>query len=166
MKKESGMGHIMLIICVIAIIAIIVFAVNFFLNEANKRKEENIITDMLILQGKIKVIAQENEMNKEENTLVGKQVKENLEDEKIKTLLEQNIINQEAEDFENYYIINSEDLKQLNLNDDLEDEYYIVNYKNYEIIYSKGIEIEEKTYYTLTELKELKEGRPFFEKNG
>lgn len=156
MKKENGMGHIMLIICVIAIIAIIVFAVNFFLNEANKRKKENIITDMLILQGKIKVIAQENEMNKEENTLVGKQVKENLEDEKIKKLLEQNIINQEAEDFENYYIINSEDLKQLNLNDDLEGEYYyIVNYKNYEIIYSKGIEIEEKTYYTLTELKEI-----------
>ena len=84
-----------------------------------------------------------------------KQVKENLEDEKIKKLLDENIINQEDENFENYYIIDSENLNQLNLNDDLEGEYYIVNYKNYEIIYSKGIEVEEKTYYTLTDLKGL-----------
>ena len=155
MKKENGMGQMMLIICVIAIIAIIIFAVNFLLNETKQRKEENLVTDMLLLQGKIKVIAQENEMKKEENTLVGKQVKENLEDEKIKKLLDENIINQEDENFENYYIIDSESLNQLNLNDDLEGEYYIVNYKNYEIIYSKGIEVEEKTYYTLTDLKGL-----------
>ena len=147
MKKENGMGQMMLIICVIAIIAIIIFVVNFLLNETKQRKEENLVTDMLLLQGKIKVIAQENEMKKEENTLVGKQVKENLEDEKIKKLLD--------EKFENYYIIDSENLNQLNLNDDLEGEYYIVNYKNYEIIYSKGIEVEEKTYYTLTDLKGL-----------
>ena len=155
MKKENGMGQMMLIICVIAIIAIIIFAVNFFLNESKQRKEENLVTDMLLLQGKIKVIAQENEMKKEENTLVGKQVKENLEDEKIKKLLDENVINQEDENFENYYIIDSENLNQFNLNDDLEGEFYIVNYKNYEIIYSKGIEVEEKTYYTLTDLKGL-----------
>lgn len=155
MKKENGMGHMMLIICVIAIIAIIIFAVNFFLNESKQRKEENLVTDMLLLQGKIKVIAQENEMKKEENTLVGKQVKENLEDEKIKKLLDENVINQEDENFESYYIIDSENLNQLNLNDDLEGEYYIVNYKNYEIIYSKGIEVDRRTYYTLTELKGL-----------
>ncbi len=109
---------------------------------------------MLLVQGKIKVIGQENEMNKEENPLKGIKVSENLEDEKVKSLTENKVINTEDENFEEYYIINSETLNELNLQDNLKGEYYIVNYKTYEIIYSKGIEIEKEMHYTLTEILE------------
>lgn len=109
---------------------------------------------MLLVQGKIKVIEQENEMNKEENPLKGLKVSENLEDEKVKSLIENKVISAEDENFDEYYIINSETLNELNLQDNLKGEYYIVNYKTYEIIYSKGIEIEKEMHYTLTEILE------------
>lgn len=115
---------------------------------------ENLKTDMLLVQGKIKVIEQENEMNKEENPLKGLKVSENLENEKVKSLIENKVINPEDENFDNYYIINSETLNELKLQDNLKGEYYIVNYKTYEIIYSKGIEIENEMHYSLTEILE------------
>lgn len=109
---------------------------------------------MLLVQGKIKVIEQENEMNKEENPLKGLKVSENLEDENVKSLIENKVINIEDENFDKYYIINSETLNELKLQDNLKGEYYIVNYKTYEIIYSKGIEIENEMHYSLTEILE------------
>ncbi len=109
---------------------------------------------MLLVQGKIKVIGQENEMNKEQNSLKGLKVSENLEDEKIKRLIENKVINTEEENFDKYYIINSQTLNELNLQDNLKGEYYIINYKTYEIIYSKGIEIEDQMHYKLTEILE------------
>lgn len=114
---------------------------------------------MLLVQGKIKVIEQENEMNKEENPLKGLKVSENLENEKVKSLIENKVINPEDENFDNYYIINSETLNELKLQDNLKGEYYIVNYKTYEIIYSKGIEIENEMHYSLTEILEHTEER-------
>ena len=125
---------------------------------------------MLLVQGKIKVIEQENEMNKEENPLKGLKVSENLEDEKIKSLIENKVINAEDENFDKYYIINSETLNELKLQDNLKGEYYIVNYKTYEIIYSKGIEIKNEMHYTLTEIlehtdTEERQGRSFAFRN-
>lgn len=154
MKKENGMGHIMLVFCVIAIIAIIIFSVKILLNESKQRTIENFITDMLLLQGKVKVIAQENEMNEEEHPLVGIQVKGNMENENVKQVLKANNISEETENFESYYIIDSENLNDLKLNNNLNQEFYIVNYKNYEIIYSKGIEIEGEMHYSLNKLLE------------
>lgn len=154
MKKDNGMSHITLIIWVLIILAIGALAISFITKDINNRKIENLTTDMLLVQGKIKVIAQENEMNEEEHHLIGRKVQDNLEDEKVKKLLENNIIKSEDEIFDKYYIIDSEILKELNLQDNLDGEYYIVNYTSYEIIYTKGLEIDGQMHYTLTELLE------------
>lgn len=148
------MSHITLVFTIVIIIVIGVVGTRIILKENKNREIENVTTNMLLVQGKIKVIAQENEMNKDENTLVGKSLSENLEDEKIKRLIENKVISEDEENFDKYYIIDSETLNELNLQDNLDREYYIVNYKNYEIIYSKGIEIEGQMHYTLTELLE------------
>ena len=154
MKRENGMAHITLVIWIIVIIIIGYLGINFILKETGKGKVENLKTDMLLVQAKIKVIEQENEMNKEENPLKGLKVSENLEDENVKSLIENKVINIEDENFDKYYIINSETLNELKLQDNLKGEYYIVNYKTYEIIYSKGIEIENEMHYSLTEILE------------
>lgn len=154
MKKENAMTHITLVIWIVIIIVIGYLSINFILKETEKGKVENLKTDMLLVQGKIKVIEQENEMNKEENPLKGLKVSENLEDEKIKILIENKVINVEEENFDKYYIINSEVLNELKLQNNLKGEYYIVNYKTYEIIYSKGIEIEKEMHYSLTQILE------------
>lgn len=148
------MSHITLVFTIVIIIVIGVVGTRIILKENKNREIENVTTNMLLVQGKIKVIAQENEMNKDENTLVGKSLSENLEDEKIKRLIENKVISEDEENFDKYYIIDSETLNELNLQDNLDGEYYIVNYKTYEIIYSKGIEIEGQMHYTLTELLE------------
>ena len=156
MRKQNGMSYITLVLWVIVIIAVGVIGVKLLSDEGKKREIENVTTDMLLIQGKIKVISQENEMNEEENPLIGKKLSENLEDEKVKKLIDNKVINVE-ESLEKYYIIDTEIIKTLNLEDNLEGEYYIVNYETYEIIYSKGIEIEGQMHYTLTELLEHKD---------
>lgn len=154
MKKQNGMSHITLVFAIIIIIVIGVVGTRIILKENKNREIENVTTNMLLVQGKIKVIAQENEMNKDENTLIGKSLSENLEDEKVKRLIDTKVINTETEDMDKCYIIDGETINSLNLENSLDGEYYIVNYKTYEIIYSKGIEIEGQMHYTLTELLE------------
>ena len=154
MKKENGMSHITLVFWIAIIIVVCVMGVKILLKETENREVENLTTDMLLLQGKIKVISQTNEMNKEEHPLIGRKLTENLEDEKVKYLIDNNVITEEAEALENYYIIDTENLKTLNLEDNLNGEYYIVNYKTYEVIHSKGMELHEQMHYTLTELIE------------
>lgn len=154
MKSQKAMSHLTLIIWVIIIVAIGGTIISGFNKSINERNIENLTTDMLLVQGKVKVVAQENEMNSEEHPLIGRKVQENLDEEKIKELIEKNIINEDNENFDKYYIIDSEALEKLNLQSKLDGEYYIVNYKTYEIIYTKGIEIENETKYTLTQLLE------------
>ena len=154
MKKENGMSHITLIFWIAIILVVCVMGTKILLKETENRQVENLTTDMLLLQGKIKVIAQANEMNKEEHPLIGRKLTENLEDEKVKYLIDNKVITEEGEALENYYIIDSENLKSLNLEDNLNGEYYIVNYKTYEIIHSTGVELHDQMHYTLTELIE------------
>lgn len=155
MKSEKGMSHIATIICAIILIVIVIVGIKIFLNKNDDRIVTNFKTDMLILQGKIKVISQENEMNGEEHPLIGKKLADNLEDEKVKELLEKGIINQDEEYFDNYYIIDSQTLlSELNLWDSLKGEYYIVNYESYAVIYSKGVEVKGVVKYSLKELLE------------
>ena len=102
MKKQNGMTHIALVFWIIVIIVVAVMAVRLFTNENNKRLLTNMTTDMLLLQGKVKVISQENAMAKEERPLIGEKVADNLEDEKVKNLIDNGVLNTEAEDFDKY----------------------------------------------------------------
>lgn len=154
MKSEKAMSHITVIICILILIAIAILGIRFFLHENENRIINNLTTDMLLLQGKVKVLSQENEMNSEEHPLIGTKVADSIEDEKIKSMLEKKVINQEDENFNSYYIIDGSNMKELKLVDNPNGEYYIVNYKTYEIIYVKGIEIDGSVKYTLTQLLE------------
>ena len=157
MKNNKGTNHILLSICLIVIVLIAIIAFNTLVKQNNNMKVEDITTDMLLLQGKIKVIAQENIIKKDERPLIGKKVSENLENEKVKTLINNGILNQDEEDFENYYIIDGEDLNQMELKDNLNGEIYIVNYVTYEIIISNGVNIHEEIHYRLTDILEHKD---------
>ena len=157
MKSEKAMSHITATIAIVIIAIIIAVGIRFILNEKQDNEVVNLFTDMLLVQGKVKVVSQENTMKKDERPLVGKKVSENLEDEKVKALLDAKVINEEEEDFENYYIIDSESISELNLPNNLNGEYYIVNYETYEIVHTKGIEIDGKMYYTLTSLLKYEE---------
>ena len=148
----------MLILCIIIIIVVIVGIIYFALEGLLKEKMETYETDMLLIQGKVKVLSQEAIIQKNEEVLKGKKLEDNIEEEKIKELLEKQVISQEESNFSKYYIIEKETLEEIGLqNINLKKGFYIVNYNTDEIIYSEGVKIGENTYYKLSELKLQKE---------
>ena len=158
MKSQKGMGHLMLIICIAIIIALILGVVYIVKENIEKEKIETYETNMLLIQGKVKVISNEATIQKSEEPLKGRKVEEAIEEEQIKSLLEKNIISQEEASFSKYYILEQEHLDEIGLNNiELKEGYFIVNYDTDEIIYSNGIKVGKDIYYKLSELKELKE---------
>lgn len=156
MKSQKGMGHLMLIIC-IAIILVFIIGIIYLVRETiKKEKVETYQTNMLLIQGKVKVISNEATIQKNEELLKGRKVAEAIEEEQIKKLLENNIISQEETSFSKYYILEQEHLDEIGLdNIKLRQGYFIVNYDTDEIIYSNGIKVEKDIYYKLSELENL-----------
>ena len=156
MKSQKGMGHLMLILCIAIIILFIVGIGYIIMQNMEKEKIQTYETDMLLIQGKIKVTSKEATIQKNEELLKGRKVSEAMEEEQIKKLLENNIISQEETSFSKYYILEQSNLEEMGLsNIKLEEGYFIVNYDTDEIIYSNGIKVGKDIYYKLSELKEL-----------
>lgn len=155
MKNQRGMGHLMLILWIV----VIILAIGSILYLAKEKVEEETIqtyeTDMLLIQGKTKVLSQEATIQKKDELLKGRKIEESLEEEEIKNLLEKQIISQEEPDFSKYYILEKANLEEMGLDTiQLKEGYYIVNYDTDEIIYAKGIKVGDKIYYKLSELKQ------------
>lgn len=158
MRSQKGMGHLMLIICIAIIILFIIGIIYIGMQSIEKEKIETYQTDMLLIQGKVKVISQEATIDKNEELLKGRKVLDALEEEQIKNLLENNIIDKEETSFSKYYILEKTHLEEIGLNTiELKEGYYIVNYDTDEIIYSKGIKMGENILYKLSELEKLNE---------
>lgn len=159
MKNQKGMGLISLIICIIIIVLIVFLIILFANKEATNEKLELYVTDMLVIQGKVKVISSTDAIKTDEDLLKGRKVQDNLEEEEIKKLLENAVISQDEEKFDKYYILDNNTLNEIGISiiDDLKEGYFIVNYDTDEIIYSKGVMINEVLYYKLTDLMKLKE---------
>lgn len=156
MKSQKGISHIVLSIIVI-IIAFIIFTGIFFLMKYQKlRLIDNYQTNMLQIQGKVTIIAQEANMQDKDELLIGRKVEDKQEIEKIKSLLEEGVISKDEEKFSKYYIIDGIELEEMKLeNINIGNGFYIVNYDTGEVIYSDGIEYEGNIYYKLSELKKL-----------
>lgn len=157
MKNEKGMTYIMLLIVIVLIILVIVGVTYFVQKKYQEESVEDIRTDMLLIQGKIKVLAEKNTAKKEDATLQGRKVSDNKEDEKIKILLEKQVITEQEEHFADYYILEEQQLKDMGLENIKikDDNYFIVNYKTDEVITTKPIEINHEEYYKLSQLKEI-----------
>lgn len=155
MKSQNGMSHIAWILAIVVIIGLVLCALFFSKTKLEDEVLKMYETDMLLIQGKVKVLSKEAIVKGNDDGLKGKKIEENLEDETIKKLLEDGVISKEEKDFSKYYIIDKQTLDEMGLTDvKIRDGFYIVNYNTDEIIYAKGITIENNTYYKLTEIKE------------
>ena len=158
MKSQKGMGHLMLIICIAIIILFVLGCIYVVKESIEKEKIETFQTNMLLIQGKVKVISQEATIQKNEELLIGRKVGDNIEDEQIKKLLDNQVISQEETNFSKYYILEKSHLEEIGLsNIELKEGYYIVNYDTDEIIYSIGIKKGKEILYKLSELEKLNE---------
>ena len=157
MKSEKGLTFIAMIFIVI-LIALLVFGVVYFTRiQVSNEKLETLKTNMLSIQAKTNVIAQDVEMKVENATLKGTKLADMKEDEIIKSFLEKGVIDENSEDSD-FYVLKDQDIKDLGLeNVEIEDgSYYIVDYKKNDIITTNGFEASDKNmYYKLSELENL-----------
>ena len=163
MKKENGLTHMTTIFLVIIILVLILVAVRFVELQYKNEESETIKTNMLAIQGKAKIIAEEEKALKKE--LAGIKISDKKEEENIKKLLEQQNIT--IDENSKYYVLDKENLKEIGLgNIELEsDQYYIVYYDNLEILYTKGVQIGDNILYKLSDFNKLNEEKDFVEEN-
>lgn len=140
MKPEYFKTYVKTFLIILLICAIAIGVVYFLKNEYDGEQLETIKTNMLLIEGKTKVIAEKVRIKEKDSTYVGTKIEKETEDDKIKELQEKNVIDLNEKDVK-YYILNQSNLEELGLsNIQLEEGFYIVEYSSNEIIYSEGVE--------------------------
>ena len=158
MRREEGKGSIKLILAVVAIAIVIALSVRQTIDFINEEKIKNLQADMLIVKTKVETLKGKNTLNQEENPLLGYQLTQIPENVDITGFLGKNIITQE--EYEKYYLLDSESLKQMEL-DDLNNKYsgyFIVSYDDFEVIFSEGYENENGLWcYKISDIEKMPE---------
>lgn len=141
-------------VLVIAIIAVGLYWGIKALNKGyNNEEYETVKTNMLLIQGKTEVIAQKVEIEEEGAEYIGTKIQDKQDDAKIQNLVNNNVINLKSED-NNYYCIDNSNLEELGLSEINIDDYYIVDYKQNDVIYVDGIQDEAgNTVYKLSDME-------------
>ena len=156
-KKEEGLTYIAMIFIIIFIALIVFGAIYFVRMQISKEALETLKTNLLLIQGKTELVSQHVDMKEKDAKLTGTKLTDMKEDEVIKAFLEKQIIDSESKDSD-FYVLTQQDLRDLELENIKEESgmYYIVDYKNNDIITTKGYTaIDGQTYYKLTDIEKL-----------
>ena len=150
MNKENGMGIIAIIISVLIIVGIAIFAYNFVVNTADEQKIEDIRTNMLLIQGKCKILQETTKVNNNQEGLKGRKLSEIQDDRIISEFLNRNII--DSTNLDKYYALSNDDLTSMELDiQNEENSYYVVNYEDNTVYITKGYTVgdSEEVIYKL-----------------
>lgn len=143
---------IRLLIIIAIIIAVGVVGLNYALKLLKQKQNDDIRTDLLLVQARIKVIKGKAEVSSNTEVYVGTKISE-YHDNNVKDFLKNIQINESQ--FEKYYILSMQDLEKMGISGELknpEDNQYIVNYETADVIYKKGIEENGDTKYKISDI--------------
>ena len=150
MKAEKGMGIIAIIISVLIIVEIAIFAYNFAVNTADEQKIQDIRANMLLIQGKCKILQETTKVNNNQDVLKGKKLSDMQDDSIISDFINKNII--DSSKLDKYYALSNDDLKSMELDvQNEENSYYVVNYEENSVYITKGYTVgdSEEVIYKL-----------------
>lgn len=150
MNLEKGMGIIAIIIAVLVIVGIAIFAYNFIVNTADEQKLEDIRANMLLIQGKCKILQETTKVNNNQDGLKGRKLSEMQEDSIVSEFLNKNII--DSSKLDKYYALSNEDLSAMELDiKNEENSYYVVNYEENTVYITKGYNAKDskEVFYKL-----------------
>lgn len=156
MKSQKGLTLAGTIFFVL-IIAFIVFGTVYYLRMHTTKEElEDMKTDLLLVQAKVKKISSDYILEKKEEILIGTKITDIKDEPAIQEFLNQNSIDIEEKD-KKYYAINQQNLDEMELPQVKleEDAYYIVEYTDGEVYYTKGYELAGSSYYDIDNIEEL-----------
>ncbi len=151
MKSEKGLTFLSTAILVVVIAALTFGIVYLVRLQLDKGKNEDIKTDILLVEAKVQKLAGEYILEKKEEILVGTKLTDMEDEPVIKEFLEKEIFDKEEKGAK-YYVLDQDNIKELNLeNVELEkDSYYIVDYTSVKVYYTKGYSDEGgEVYYTV-----------------
>jgi len=149
-KSLTRFVRFVIIIGIIGIVAF--FIARHGIKMLNEKKYDDLETDLLLIQARVKVIKGKADVNANTDGFVGQKVSES-NNEKIKKLL--NNLQISEENYGNYYILSMQDFGTMGVLEDLKnkgDSLFIVNYEEGEVIYTKGIKVDGKTKYKLSDI--------------
>lgn len=157
LKDKKSFVSVRLIVAIVVIVIIIVFGVNYVLGLFREEQVRNFQSDILLVQSKVELLKGNYDMDKEAHPLKGIQLSQLPENIDISEFYGYNVIAEE--DYEKFYLLNDEALVECGLGElvDRYDGFFIVNYDNYEVVYSKGYENENGLWcFRVSEMNKVK----------
>lgn len=156
MKKEYILTYLKIGFFILIIAGIVWGGAYYIKNQYEEEKWETTKTNMLLINAKIKILEEKVKIKEKGVSYIGTKISEMQEDESVKKLQENKIIEIESKEHE-YYVLNYQDLEKLSLNEiKPENGYYIVDYKTGEVIYSDGIKDKDgNIFYQLSEMENI-----------
>lgn len=154
MKQNNQRGITLTMLVITIIVLLIITSVTIYTGSSiiKQTNLQNLNTNMLLIQAKVKTIGEDAKFSKDTSKLKGQKVSQIADNEKIQKLINENII----DNTDTYYLLSQEDLASFGLEKIKVEQGYVVNYDTEEIIYVKGFEANNTVYYKLSETKELK----------
>lgn len=159
MKNQEGVTLFALIITVIIIMVLASVTTYMGIESLDKLRLQTISTNMLMIQIKCKSYAEKAAFSNDTSELKGTLLSTVLEDSsseeylEVNKLIENGTISTDDEYYDKLYLITPEDLVEMGLEIETNGAYYIVNYHTEEVYYTQGYEINDITYYKLSELQ-------------
>ena len=142
MKSQKGLTLAGTIFFVL-IIAFIVFGVVYYVRmQTTKEELEDMKTDLLLVQAKVKKISSDYILEKKDEILIGTKLTDIKDEPIIQEFLNNNSID-----------IDEMGLPQVKLE---ENSYYIVEYTDGTVYYTKGYELAGSNYYDIDNIEGLK----------
>lgn len=158
-NSQKGVTLVALVITIVVLFILASIAINQGADLIGQARVQTYETNMLTIEARVKGYAEDIEAAIWTKNDSDKQLER---EKKFKEYgLEKTTVSSEVKLSipQNYaYLITDEGLNKMNLGD-LKGEKYIAifdekNYKNMDIVYPKGVNYDNSTYYTLSELKE------------
>lgn len=157
-SRKSLLATYIKIIIVILLIAAGIYAVYRLAHKSyNEAEFETIKTDMLSIQVQTETVAQKVEIEEKGAKYIGTKIDDKLEDEKVQNLINNNIIDVESKK-SNLYCLDNSNLEELGLSNIKVDSFYIVDYKQNEVINVDGVQNSNgETVYKLSDMNKKEE---------
>lgn len=151
-KDSKGITLVSLVITIIILMIITSVTIYTGSNVIKQVTLQNVNTDMMLIRAKVKTMEEQAKFNKDNSNYKGTPLINVLDNKKIDKLVDEGIV----EDITKYYLLSKDDLNSMGLEKvDIADG-YLVNYETEEIIYVRGLEKDDNTYYKLSDIKDLK----------
>lgn len=151
LKNQKGITLAMLVITIIVLLIITSITIYTGSNIIQKANLQNLNTNMLLIQAKVKTIGEDYRFNKDTQKLKGQKVSEITGNAQIAKLIDNKVIDSP----ESYYLLSQGDLDTLGLEGIKIEDGYLVNYETEEVIYVKGFEANNTIVYKLSQTKGL-----------